>query len=123
MESQPEKNATFQAIQNFNNSQSPDFKSIYSNNASVVASFFDLVLTFGEVLGLDGNTLNVEQRVRVVMAISHAKLLALLLRQQIASYEARFGEITLPTEVFPPQLASFMPEIAKAEEGKKGNEG
>lgn len=110
---QPEATTVgFHSIQKFNNYPSADYKTVYANNTAAVSNFFDLSLIFGEVAGVDGDTMNVEQKVKVAMAVPHAKLLLLLLWQQIASYETTFGEIKLPPEVVPPQVASFLSEFA-----------
>lgn len=94
-----------------NNVQSSDFHSVYSNNVSIIMSFFDLYMTFGEVRNLnpEDGMLTVDQKVRVALAVTHAKVLFLALAQQIQQYEAKFGQIHLPDEVLTPELKAFLP--------------
>jgi hypothetical protein len=96
-------------VKGLRNVNSPDFLSIYSNNAALSVNFFDVSFVFGEMQGIDDDgMLKVEQRLKVTMTPTQAKILSILLFQQISMYEARFGQINLPSEVIPPELVDFM---------------
>jgi hypothetical protein len=59
-------------------------------------SAFDISLVFGEIVGAEGEILNVEQRVRVTMSPQHAKALVMVLAQNLTNYEKTIGPIPLP---------------------------
>lgn len=101
----PENRPVQRAI---NNVPSTDFVSVYANNLAVSTNFFDVSLIFGEMKGIDDNTLTVEQKVKVVMPPTHAKLVSLLLLQQLQQYQEKFGHITLPPEVVTPELKPWL---------------
>jgi hypothetical protein len=115
MPEQTDPNTDFRSIQKFNNTKAPSYVSLYANNAIVASSYFDLMIAFGEVLGLEGDTLNVEQKVKVTMAMPHAKLLALLLMHQINLYESNFGEIFLPPNAIPPEVVKYLVDFKHKE--------
>jgi hypothetical protein len=51
---------------------------------------------FGEIMGAEGDIVNVEQRVRVTMSPQHAKALVMVLAQNLTNYENTIGPIPLP---------------------------
>jgi len=77
-------------------SLSPDFRSLYSNNATCEVSVFDVRITFGESSKSGEESMNVDQRVAVVMSPQHAKVFANLLLNNIQAYEQKIGTIALP---------------------------
>ena len=99
-----------------NNIQSSNFISVYSNNVALQSNFFDMSLTFGEMLSMDQGTVTVEQRARVTMTIAHAKLFLAILVDQIDKYEAQFGAVDLPAQVFPPEILKKVMEHAGKQE-------
>ncbi len=82
-----------------------DYRSVYANNATFESSAFDIGITFGEILGIEGDRLIVEQHVKVIMSPLHAKLLFNVFRNTLKQYEATFGEIK------PPTLKAAEPEV------------
>lgn len=71
-----------------------DLDTIYANLARIAHSPADIVLDFAHLL--PGET-RAKIRARVVMTPLSAKLLVKALTENLARYEAAFGEITLPT--------------------------
>ncbi len=79
---------------------SPDFKSIYSNFVQSGFTAFDIYLSFGETVGgTPDGTLPVEMKARVSMAPLEAKLVTLILASSVQKYEAQFGKIQVPQGV------------------------
>lgn len=100
-------------IASLNNVRSVDFVSVYANNAAFMLSFFDFSMTLGEVVSVEDGVGTVEQKVRVVMSLAHAKLFATLLVSQIQQYEQRFGVIALPPlENLQPEIQQILPDIS-----------
>ena len=93
-----DKSPVMPQVPNFTSVKSPDFRSVYCNNAMFQSGVFELAITFGEIMEVDqeAKTATVEQKVRVVMAPLHGKLLAAALMQQLKAYEATFGELKIP---------------------------
>lgn len=76
---------------------SEGFRSLYTNNANVAASQFDIRITFSEtVVGPSGGTIN--DLVSVVMSPQHAKRLAKVFRERIEAWEKEFGTIRYEPE-------------------------
>jgi len=82
--------------ENIHNTQAPDFHSIYSNNVAFTMSAFDLSFIFGEITNVEDRVLNVNQKLRVTMSPQHAKAFALVLLQNLKTYEQTVGPIVLP---------------------------
>lgn len=72
------------------------YRQIYANNMSVGFSSWDLGITFGEIVGEKDGQPVIEETVKVLMTREIAKVLAKILTNHIALYEAQFGEIKLP---------------------------
>ncbi|MCQ3937031.1 MAG: DUF3467 domain-containing protein [Chloroflexi bacterium] len=72
----------------------PDLELVYANLARIAHSPSDIVFDFAHLL--PGET-NAKIRARVVMTPLSAKLLLRALTENIARYEAAFGEIHLPS--------------------------
>lgn len=75
--------------------RSDNFVRVYSNNAGIVATPFDFVLTFGEVHRTAEKTY-VEQTVSVTMSPQHVKALTVILFNNLKEYEKHVGPIPLP---------------------------
>jgi hypothetical protein len=74
--------------------RSPQFVSIYSNNANASASFFELRLLFGQILGgLGKDPVHIEDGALITMSWEHAQKLSELLQKTIALYEAQHGKV------------------------------
>ena len=72
----------------------PDgLETVYSNLARIAHSPADLVIDFGQIL--PGET-RARVRARVLMSPLAAKLLVRALTENLARYEATFGQINLP---------------------------
>lgn len=97
--------------------QSPEFRSVYANNVQVITNFFDTAMTFNEMLGMQGDALSVEQKVRVVLSLAQVKLLAMSLLQQLEAYEKEFGVIQIPEKIIPPELVNFLKRTEEPHEG------
>lgn len=81
-----------------------NFRNIYANNVQISSSFMDVVMMFGQIVGLEGGILEVENQARVVMSPQEAKLFTILLVQQIAAYERQFGAVKLPPNMLQPNV-------------------
>jgi hypothetical protein len=99
----------------------PQYASVYANNAQVLTNFFDTSIVFGEMIGIQDGVLSVEQKVRVVLGLAQVKLLAMTLIQQLENYEKEFGTINIPTRIVPPELISFMKRASEASEANEGS--
>jgi Protein of unknown function (DUF3467) len=75
--------------------ESAAFASIYTNHTNFQISPIDLRLTFGETKPRGEETV-VELKTSVVMSLQHAKLLAIMLTENLANYEKHFGPIRVP---------------------------
>ena len=76
--------------------RSPDFKMVYVNNVSFHATAFDVHLTFGELYRDASGKEVLEQRVIIGFSPQTAKVLAALMNNGVANYEAQIGEVKLP---------------------------
>jgi hypothetical protein len=99
------------------NVKSPDFRTIYTNNAAFAISLFEFSITFGEISEVEetaqGRIGIVNQSLRVVMSHLHAKLLLIALAQQLQNYEQRFGEVVIPPGI---QLMGSTAPVGKKQE-------
>lgn len=113
--SSPTLNVTTGQVTGITNKQSEDFVSTYANNVAFTLNFFDIAMTFGELVNFEEGIATVEQKVRVVMSMAHAKLYALLMINQIQQYEQRFGPIPLPPmEGLTPEIQAVIRSTAPA---------
>jgi len=69
---------------------------VYANHAAITAGVWDFRFEFGEILGKEGRTLEIENHVRVTMSPQHAKAFLNVLAEYMAKYEEKFGPISLP---------------------------
>jgi Protein of unknown function (DUF3467) len=72
-----------------------DFRSLYANSAQVRTSFYDVSLVFGEI-SPEGDSIECEEHVQIVMSPQHAKVMLQILDRNLRTYEERFGVIDLP---------------------------
>jgi CMP-2-keto-3-deoxyoctulosonic acid synthetase len=73
--------------------QSPDHVGLYANSAQVTGSYFDIQVSFGEILEATEQALITEDRVTIKMSPQLAKRLLRILADNIRKYEEKFGEI------------------------------
>lgn len=72
-----------------------NYISIYSNNAQLQMSAFDMRMIFGESSSAE-NGQQIEQKISIVMSLHHAKVFAQMLSENIKLYEETVGELKLP---------------------------
>lgn len=80
------------------NTRSANFVSAYSNNIQIRVTPFDFVFVFGDVQGIDGTTLLVDENVRILMSPEHAKVFAKVLSENVVQYEKQVGTIPSPPQ-------------------------
>jgi len=90
-----------------------DIQSVYANLVRIAHSPADLVFDFAHLL--PGET-KARVGARILMSPLSAKLLYRALGENLARYEAAFGEITMPTSTLADHL--FKPFQQPPEEGK-----
>jgi Protein of unknown function (DUF3467) len=81
----------------------PDFKLIYTNFVQASFTPLDCSLILGEALGVENGRFTVQNKARVTMSPTEAKIVARLLLNTVRSYEKQFGEITVPDSMMPPE--------------------
>lgn len=59
-------------------------------------SLFDFSFIFGEISGSEGEIVTVEQKIKITMSPQHAKVLAMVLIQNLKTYEETIVPILLP---------------------------
>ncbi len=81
-----------------------DFKQVYTNSATMGLSFFDVSITFGEIVPAgDVNTApQIEDRVSVTMSWEHLKALGDAISGVLGNYEQSQGAIRTPAQQGPP---------------------
>ena len=73
--------------------QSEDFKNIYSNNVRIGISQWDLSITIGQIVEVQGGLSVVEERVSAKFSPQYFKVLSSTLTTAIQQWEMIFGEI------------------------------
>jgi hypothetical protein len=98
-------------VSDLEHERSSDFKQIYSNNASMGLSFFDVSITFGELVpSLHKVAPKIQDRVTVTMSWEHLKALYEALSKIIAGYEQSQGaKIRTPTQLVPISTPKELP--------------
>ena len=80
----------------------PTIATYYANSVDILMSVYDLVMTFGQMRSASPDKVVIDLHSRVIMSMPHVKVLAALLNEKLADYEARFGPIpSLPSEALP----------------------
>lgn len=80
-----------------------NYISAYANNVAYVVSAIDFSLIFGQILEGNKDHLFIEQNAKITMTPVQAKLLLMLLAQQVGNFEKANGEIVFPPGI---QLAT-----------------
>ncbi len=74
--------------------KSADFVDTYSNNANLVAGFYDLKILFSNIIiGIPNEEPHIEDRAWVSLSWEHAKALRDILSERILDYEKIVGPI------------------------------
>jgi hypothetical protein len=71
----------------------PDIRTYYANSVDILFSVYDFALTLGQMRSRSLDSVLVEQQARLIMSPQHMKVLAKLLADKVATYEATFGTI------------------------------
>jgi len=72
----------------------------YADGAQLTITGFDIRLTFSTTyLNPDSNQWDVKQAITIAMSPQHAKLLWMLLRNNVERYEKQSGQVNLPEEM------------------------
>ncbi len=75
--------------------QTDDYREGYANSVQIRLSLWDFFVQFGTASQTTPDTVNVNVFQGVYLSPQQAKALAALLQQNLAHYEAAFGEINL----------------------------
>lgn len=70
-----------------------DCVSIYANSASVIASLYDIALTFGVQSIASSGDITISEKCKIYVSPQHAKVLLGIIQQNLDSYESKFGVI------------------------------
>jgi hypothetical protein len=90
--------------------KSADFVTIYANWISVTFTPHDFSLTLGQTNQVNSELVEIEHRGRVLFSPLEGKLLSVILRKIVDSYETQYGKLVIP-HVIGDQLVEQMPEI------------
>jgi hypothetical protein len=80
---------------------SPNFFSVYANDAQLQSTPWDVRLIFGVIAGFpteETQTVEITQLGEIRLSPQLAKKLTMVLIQQLKAYEERFGQIPLPPD-------------------------
>ena len=75
--------------------QSEDYRTIYSNAASLSFTPWDFRFTFSQLVDKGAREAVVQDEACVVLSPQHAKVMVEMLQTTVAQYEAQFGVIPL----------------------------
>lgn len=79
--------------------------SLYSNNAQILLSTWDITFEFSQLVlsapeqENEQPSISVGTTQRIIMSPQHAKAFSMILQQDIQQWEQQFGEIQLPPEI------------------------
>jgi hypothetical protein len=73
--------------------RSQNFSFVYANNAAFSLNFYDLQITFGQIVATGPKAMHIEDLVSVSMSIEHAKALAKALNDVVGQYEKLHGSV------------------------------
>jgi hypothetical protein len=79
----------------------PDFRESYANSVQVRVSVWDFLLTFGRLQQQTPDVVEVTNFQNIYLSPQQAKALAMILQQNLESYEKAFGEIKLDPQHMP----------------------
>jgi hypothetical protein len=102
-------------------SRAPDFRSIYANWVQATFSPHDISMMVGESFQTGPQIVGVEHKARIIFSPLEGKLLSVILRKIVETYETQFGEIVVP-HVIGDQLVDQLPEIMELMAPKTEND-
>jgi|SRR5215212_2678534 len=79
--------------------------SLYSNNAQILLSTWDMTFEFSQLLlsapeqENEQPAISVGPAQRIIMSPQHAKAFSIILQRNVQQWEQQFGEIQLPPEI------------------------
>ena len=73
---------------------------------------FDITTTFGEYVQRYGKEAIVEQHTAITMSWLEAKLAVIFLALNVAAHEKKFGPLSIPDAVLPPQFKGEEAKLA-----------
>jgi flagellar protein FlaG len=76
-----------------------DFRESYANSVQVRVSVWDFLLTFGRLQQQTPELVEVTNFQNIYLSPQQAKALAMILQQNLESYEKAFGEIKLDPQM------------------------
>lgn len=76
-----------------------DYFTAYANSANFAHTFFDFQIHFAEIKVRNAQNVAVENFATIIMSPQHAKAFLEHMTQNVALYEARFGEIKIPGNI------------------------
>lgn len=83
----------------FETFRSANYASVYANSAQVRTTIWDIAMVFGELVTTpDSKQVQIEEKIRVVMSLTHAKALLAVLQRDLKAYEEQFGPIWEPQQ-------------------------
>ena len=90
--------------------QSPDFESIYANWIQATFSAHEISLIVGQSFPVGPGVQGVEQKARIMFSAIEGKMLSVILRKILDTYETQFGKIVIPHVIGDP-LVEQLPEL------------
>ena len=76
----------------------PDYRENYSNSVQVRANLWDFFLSFGVMEQASPESVSIQNYQGIYLSPQQAKALLNILHQNIAQYEATFGELRLEAQ-------------------------
>ena len=76
----------FTTIRQVSYTLDPQYRTVYTNNASMNLTAFDVQIVFGEMVDSEGDNITVEKKVKIAMSPQHAKILTGLMVRNIQQY-------------------------------------
>jgi uncharacterized protein DUF3467 len=80
----------------------PDYREGYANSVQVRVSVWDFLMVFGRMQPQSVDHVEIHNFQGVYVSPQQAKALVTILQQNVAQYEAAFGEIKLDSAITPP---------------------
>jgi hypothetical protein len=75
--------------------RSENYFRVYVNQAEMGITPFDIRISLGELVGMDGSNVVIQRHGTIVMAPAQAKIFLVSLQQTIATFERQFGVIDI----------------------------
>ncbi len=80
----------------------PDYREGYANSVQVRVSVWDFLMVFGRMQPQSVDHVEIHNFQGIYVSPQQAKALVTILQQNVAQYEAAFGEIKLDRAITPP---------------------